>query len=227
MKTIIAMGVGLYLAMPCLAQDLSCIGGQCSSTYTINDKTYTTVCTSSYSGDISCHTSDPDSHYNPGDGIRKFMEQGMTFEEASKAEEARYNEVMKEDAGELKARHELCDKGILKADRCDFSKPHPLGYRVPPPPQPVYQEATPQEQQEALKAGDASNCFVTTFPVGAEVFVDGVKVGTAPTKTFVLMKKAKPRKVTVKLAGYKAAEQSVTPDGKLAALGFTLVKETE
>lgn len=220
MRRVILIPIILLAVSAAFGQDLSCNGSQCSSTYLIGDKFYTTTCTGG-TGTLSCHTSDPDSSYNPGDGIRKFMAQGMSFEEAMKAEQARHEAVMMETPGELEARRELCEKGILKADRCDFSKPHPNGYRVPPPPQ--FQEGTPAELDEAIKAGHASKCIIHIFPDGADIFVDGVKVGR-PSVPFIILRKDKPRTIAVQLAGYKKAEKQVTPDGNLIVLGFLLEK---
>jgi hypothetical protein len=191
---------------------------QCSTT--IGDHTYS--CTSYTGGSIFCSSSDPaaDAYYREWrkKKLDKYIHDGMTQAEA---EQALHDEIMAEDEGELKARHELCDQGKLEADRCDFSKPHPVGYRVP---RKVYQEGTPQELAEAVKAGRASNCLIYAYPKGVEVSVDGVKVGVDPLPAFILLKRDKPRKITFSLAGYKTVEKQVDPDGNLITLGVKLEK---
>jgi hypothetical protein len=83
---------------------------------------------------------------------------------------------------------------------------------------------TPQELEEAVKAGRGSKCAIVTSPAGAEIFIDGNKAGISPV-TFVLMKRDAPRTITVKMAGYKTIEKQVEPDGKVIPLGLTLEKE--
>jgi len=223
MRNLFLILIAVATAPAGFGQDLYCSGNECTSTYWIGHQQYTTTCTSGY-GTVTCHTSDPDSRYDPGTGIRAFMAKGMTFEDAVKAEEARHDAVMMETPDEIKARHELCDEGVLKPDRCDFSKPHPNGYRVPPPPPPPqFQEGTPGELAEAIKAGNASKCIINIFPAGADIFVDGVKVGR-PLEPFIIVKKDEPRKIAVKLDGYKPIEKQVTPDGNLIVLGLILEK---
>lgn len=226
MRNLVLVLIAVATAPTGFGQDLSCSGNECSSTYRIGNKQYTTTCTSGY-GTLSCHTSDPDSSYDAGAGIRAFMAKGMTFEEAMKAEEARHEAVMMETPDELKARHELCDEGVLKPDRCDFSKPHPNGYRVPPPPPPPqFQEGTPEELAEAIKARNASKCIINIFPAGAAIFVDGIQVGR-PLEPFIIVKKDKPRRIAVRLDGYKPVEKQVTPDGNLIVLGLLLEKASD
>lgn len=223
MRNLVLVLIAVATTTTTFGQDLSCSGNVCSSSYWIGNKEYTTTCTSG-PGTLYCHTSEPDSSYDAGAGIRDFMAKGMTFEEAMKAEEARHEAVMMESPSELKARHELCDEGVLKPDRCDFSRPHPNGYRVPPPPPPPqFQEGTPGELAEAIKAGNASKCIINIFPAGADIFVDGVQVGR-PLEPFTIIKKDKPRKIIVKLDGYKPVEKQVMPDGNLIVLGFILEK---
>src|SRR5215467_6628127 len=103
MRNLVLILIALVTAPTVFGQDLSCSGNECSSSYWVGNKQYTTTCTGG-SGTISCHTSDPDSSYDAGIGIRAFMAKGITFEEAVKAEEARHEAVMMETPDELKAR---------------------------------------------------------------------------------------------------------------------------
>ncbi|MBZ5525626.1 MAG: PEGA domain-containing protein [Acidobacteriia bacterium] len=83
---------------------------------------------------------------------------------------------------------------------------------------------TPQELADEAKAGRASRCAVVTMPPGAEVFVDGNKIGVSPV-AFFLRKRDAPRTITVKLEGYKTVEKQFDPDGKIIPLGLTLEKQ--
>jgi len=83
---------------------------------------------------------------------------------------------------------------------------------------------TPQELADAVKEGRASKCAVITTPPGAEIFIDGNRMGVSPA-AFALMKRDTPRTITVKMAGYKTIEKQVDPDGKVIPLGLTLEKE--
>jgi len=72
-----------------------------------------------------------------------------------------------------------------------------------------------QELAELVQKGQASRCAVVTVPPGAEVYVDGNKAGLSPL-AFVLLKQGDtPRKITVKMTGYKTVEKAVVPDGRL------------
>jgi hypothetical protein len=83
---------------------------------------------------------------------------------------------------------------------------------------------TREEIAQAIKEGRASRCAIITYPPGAEVFIDGNKLGVTPVVTN-LMKRDAPRTVTVKLPGYKTFEKQFEPDGKPIPLGLTLEKE--
>jgi hypothetical protein len=72
----------------------------------------------------------------------------------------------------------------------------------------------------AEQAGRSS--FITN-PPGAEVFIDGNKVGVTPL-ALNLKKQGKPRVVTIKLAGYKTVENEYDPDGAII-VDLTLEKE--
>lgn len=83
---------------------------------------------------------------------------------------------------------------------------------------------TREEIAQAIKQGRASRCAIITNPPGAEVFIDGNKLGITPVITN-LMRRDAPRTVTVKLAGYKTFEKQFEPDGKPIPLGLTLEKD--
>jgi hypothetical protein len=65
------------------------------------------------------------------------------------------------------------------------------------------------------------------MPSGAQVHVDGNKLGVSPV-VFVLLKMGDaPRTVTIKLDGYKAVEKTFIPDGKTIPIGLTLEKDSQ
>jgi hypothetical protein len=64
---------------------------------------------------------------------------------------------------------------------------------------------------------------VATTPAGAEVYVDGNKIGVSPL-AFVLVRHGDiSRTITVKVAGYKTIEQKFVPDGKTIPIALKLV----
>lgn len=72
---------------------------------------------------------------------------------------------------------------------------------------------TSAEQKVALiQVGKASLCTVRTYPPGASIVVDGIKVGEAPL-SFVLPKTDAPRDIYVYLPGYKLVHRAIAPDG--------------
>jgi hypothetical protein len=82
-----------------------------------------------------------------------------------------------------------------------------------------------QELADLVQKGQASRCAVVTVPPGAEVYVDGNKTGLSPL-AFVLLKLGDtPRKVTIKMTGYKTVEKAVVPDGKTIPIGLTLERQ--
>jgi len=83
---------------------------------------------------------------------------------------------------------------------------------------------TPQEMAQLVQDGQASKTAVITVPAGADVYVDGNKLGVTPV-AFVLIKRENPRTVTVKMAGYKTVEKTLAPDGKNIPIAITLEKE--
>jgi hypothetical protein len=83
---------------------------------------------------------------------------------------------------------------------------------------------TPQELADAVANGRASKCAIVTNPVGADVFIDGNKLGVTPL-AFVLIKRENLRTITIKLAGYKPVERQYNPDGKVIPIGLTLEKD--
>jgi PEGA domain len=83
---------------------------------------------------------------------------------------------------------------------------------------------TPQEMAQLVQNGQASKTAVMTVPAGADVYVDGNKLGVTPV-AFVLIKRENPRTITVKMAGYKTVEKTFAPDGKNIPIAITLEKE--
>jgi hypothetical protein len=81
MRNLVIVLVAVVAAPTAFGQDLSCSNNECSSSYWVANKQYTTTCTFG-SATVYCHTSDPDSSYDAGAGIRAFMAKGMTFEDA-------------------------------------------------------------------------------------------------------------------------------------------------
>jgi len=82
-----------------------------------------------------------------------------------------------------------------------------------------------QELAELVQKGQASRCAVVTVPPGAEVYVDGNKAGLSPL-AFVLLKQGDtPRKITVKMTGYKTVEKAVVPDGKIVPISLALEEQ--
>ena len=56
--------------------------------------------------------------------------------------------------------------------------------------------------------------------------MDGIQVGR-PLEPFIIVKKDKPRRIAVRLDGYKPVEKQVTPDGNLIVLGLLLEKASD
>jgi hypothetical protein len=83
---------------------------------------------------------------------------------------------------------------------------------------------TPQEMAQLIQDGQASKTGIVTSPAGAEVYLDGNKVGLTPV-SFVLLKRESPRIITIKLPGYKTVEKQLVPDGNTIPIGLTLEKE--
>ncbi len=83
---------------------------------------------------------------------------------------------------------------------------------------------SPEEMAQLVQKGQASKTAIITTPAGAEVYVDGNKLGVTPL-VFVLLRRDNPRVLTIKLAGYKKVEKTLTPDGKNIPIGITLDKE--
>ncbi len=86
---------------------------------------------------------------------------------------------------------------------------------------------TPEELVALVQAGQASRCAVITDPPGAEIDIDGNKMGISPM-VFVLRKKGDtPRVITIKMSGYNTVVKKVVPDGKTIPIGLTLEKESQ
>lgn len=84
---------------------------------------------------------------------------------------------------------------------------------------------SPQENEELVKNGQASRCAIVTTPPGAEVEIDGNKMGVSPVAFYLVRHGDTPRTITIKMSGYKTIEKKVVPDGKVIPIGVTLEKE--
>ena len=86
-------------------------------------------------------------------------------------------------------------------------------------------DSTPDELDQLVASGRASRCGVVTDPPGAEVYIDGNKGGITPLG-FVLLKQGDtPRKITIKMAGYKTVEKQAVPDGRIIPISVILEKD--
>ena len=85
---------------------------------------------------------------------------------------------------------------------------------------------TPQELAQLVQSGQASKCAVVTIPSGAEVYVDGNKLGISPLAFVLLRTSETPRAITIKLDGYKTVQKTFIPDGKTIPIGLTLEKDS-
>jgi hypothetical protein len=211
--------VSLVFALPMAAQDLYCNGDTCIASVPGGD---IITCRSYPSGEMACSNSSTDAGFQAWreSMIDQYQKPGMARKEAESAFEAAMN---KEPESVLAARRELCNKGILKPDRCDFSAAHPLGYKVPPPP--PYSEGTPEELEAAIKEGKASKCIINISTNDADVYLDGVKIGVSPLPLLTLKKRDAPRKLLVRMPGYTDKEIKIDPDGSLKVLGAVLEPE--
>jgi hypothetical protein len=82
----------------------------------------------------------------------------------------------------------------------------------------------PPDQQQQVAKGQASMCVVITHPSGAEIDVDGNRVGASPL-VFVLPRQGdEARTIQIKLNGYRTMARTVVPDGKTVPIGLTLEK---
>jgi hypothetical protein len=87
--------------------------------------------------------------------------------------------------------------------------------------------ADPQAIDQLVQAGEASRGAVFTVPFGAEVYIDGKRVGVTPY-AFVLMRNGEiPHTITVVKDGYAKIEKSVTPDGTTIRLELTLERQQQ
>jgi hypothetical protein len=84
---------------------------------------------------------------------------------------------------------------------------------------------SPQENEELAKNGQASKCAIVTTPPGAEIEIDGNRMGVSPIAFYLLRHGDTPRAITIKMSGYKTIEKKVVPDGKVIPIGVTLEKE--
>ncbi|MBZ5574584.1 MAG: PEGA domain-containing protein [Acidobacteriia bacterium] len=79
------------------------------------------------------------------------------------------------------------------------------------------------ERASLVSQGQASRCAVVSTPSGAEVYIDGRKVGATPF-AFILLKRDAPRTITVKLDGYQTFEKQYVPDGRTISIAVQLQK---
>jgi hypothetical protein len=99
------------------------------------------------------------------------------------------------------------------------------------------QKAMADATMQLIAKGQASHCAVVTNPVGAEIYIDGEpalkegKILLTPTE-FILRRQSNlceercpTRIVTIKMAGYKAVEKTIVPDGKDVSLAIFLEKD--
>ncbi len=84
--------------------------------------------------------------------------------------------------------------------------------------------SSPEEVAEWIKNGKASKCAIASVPTGAEVYLDGLKVGVAPI-VFGLLKRDAPRVIEIRMANYRTIEKRVIPDGQPIILGVDLEKQ--
>lgn len=79
--------------------------------------------------------------------------------------------------------------------------------------QPAKTGMTPELAEQLIQSGKASKLVVVSVPPGADIFVDGTKLGQTPF-SILLMKKDLDRVITLRLAGYKDFEQKLAPNGQ-------------
>ena len=78
-----------------------------------------------------------------------------------------------------------------------------------------------------LSTENASNCLIVTTPDGAEIDVDGVKIGQSPLFFSLLSRGSSARVVTVIKPGYVAITKSYRPDGKDLRINLDLNREQQ
>jgi hypothetical protein len=81
--------------------------------------------------------------------------------------------------------------------------------------------ASAEQEIALIREGKASLCTVRTYPPGASIVVDGIKIGEAPL-SFVLHKTEAPRAIYVYLPGYKLVRRAIVPDGSTIPIVATL-----
>ncbi len=84
--------------------------------------------------------------------------------------------------------------------------------------------STPEELADWIKNGKASRCAIASVPPGAEIYLDGLRLGVAPI-VFGLLKRDVPRIIVIRMAGYRVIEKRVIPDGQAIILGVNLEKQ--
>ena len=83
----------------------------------------------------------------------------------------------------------------------------------------------PEALADLIKNGGASKCVIATEPPGAEIYLDGLKLGVTPV-VFVMLKRGDtPRTLEIRLNGYRTIEKHLVPDGQLISIISSLEKQ--
>ena len=85
--------------------------------------------------------------------------------------------------------------------------------------------SSPEEVAEQIKAGKASRCVIITEPPGAEIYIDGLKMGKSPNVFALVRHGDTPRRVEIRMSGYRVIEKRVVPDGNTVILEVSLEKQ--
>jgi hypothetical protein len=85
--------------------------------------------------------------------------------------------------------------------------------------------SSPEVLAERIKKGTASRCAIASVPPGAEIYIDGLKMGIAPIVFVLLKRDDAPRIIEIRMTGYRVVEKRLVPDGKPIILGVDLEKQ--